>query len=69
VSPMQVTLNGEPVELPDDATIHTVLAHFGREDAGVAVAVNLDVIRREDFDATSLRDGDRIDIVTAVGGG
>jgi len=66
---MQVTLNGEPVELPDDATIHTVLARFGREDAGVAVAVNLDVIRREDFDATALRDGDRIDIVTAVGGG
>ena len=66
---MTLTLNGEPVELPDGATIRDMLAHYGREDAGVAVAVNLDVVRREEFDSTTLQDGDRVDIVTAVGGG
>lgn len=66
---MTLTLNGESLELPDGATIRDLLAHYGREDSGVAVAVNLDVVQRRDFDSTVLRDGDRIDIVTAVGGG
>ena len=67
--PMTLVVNGESIELPDHATIRDVLARFGREDAGVAVAVNLDVVRREDFDAVALASGDRIDVVTAVGGG
>ncbi len=66
---MNITLNGESHELPDGATIHNLLAQYGRQDSGVAVAVNLDVVRRDEFDSTVLRDGDRIDIVTAVGGG
>ncbi len=66
---MNITLNGESHELPDGATIRDLLAQYGRQDSGVAVAVNLDVVRREEFDSTVLRDGDRIDIVTAVGGG
>lgn len=66
---MTLTLNGEALELPDGATIRDLLARYGRQDSGVAVAVNLDVVQREEFDSTVLRDGDRIDIVTAVGGG
>ncbi len=66
---MTLTLNGELLELPDGSTIRDVLAHFGRQDAGVAVALNLDVVQRSEFGSTILSDGDRIDIVTAVGGG
>jgi sulfur carrier protein len=66
---MRVTLNGEETELPDGATVSDVLVRYGRSDAGVAVAVNLDVVPRKTFADHVLQDGDRIDVVTAVGGG
>ncbi|MCO4772286.1 MAG: sulfur carrier protein ThiS [Deltaproteobacteria bacterium] len=66
---MTLTLNGDSTDFPDEATISDVLKHFGREDAGVAVAVNFDVVPRHEFPQRVLHDGDRVDIVTAVGGG
>jgi sulfur carrier protein len=63
------TVNGEPVELPDGCTVGEVVIRCGRGDAGVAVAKNLDVVPRARWGDETLRDGDRIDIVTAVGGG
>ena len=66
---MTVLLNGEPTELPHDATITDLLAHYGRSDSGVAVAVNYEVVPRQQFDAHTLAEGDRVDVVTAVGGG
>ncbi len=66
---MEITLNGEPQQLDADATIADLLAVFGRDDAGVAVAVNLHVVPRQEFGERRLADGDRVDVVTAVGGG
>ena len=66
---MTVLLNGEPTELPHGATITDLLAHYGRNDSGVAVAVNYDVVPRHQFDTHTLAEGDRVDVVTAVGGG
>ena len=66
---MTVLLNGEPIELPHGATITDLLAHYGRSDSGVAVAVNYEVVPRQQFTAHALAEGDRVDVVTAVGGG
>ena len=52
---VQVKLNGEPRDLPDGST--------------VAQAVNGDVVPRGSWAATPLRDGDQVEIVTAVQGG
>jgi len=66
---MRITLNGETCDLDDGATVADLLAVFGRDDAGVAVAVNLHVVPRQEFGERLLADGDRVDVVTAVGGG
>ena len=66
---MTVLLNGEPTELPHGATVTDLLAHYGRSDSGVAVAVNYEVVPRQQFNAYALAEGDRVDVVTAVGGG
>jgi len=66
---VRLTLNGEIVEIPDESSITEVLAQYGRDDAGVAVAVNLSVVPRADYAEIQLREGDRVDVVTAVGGG
>jgi sulfur carrier protein len=72
---MRITVNGEPQTLPEPVTVEaivaTTLARSGRERAarGVAVAVNMTVIPRADWESTRVGDGDEIEILTAVQGG
>ena len=64
-----VKLNGEPRELPDGSTIAQAVAALTTAPSGVAAAVNGDVVPRGSWAATLLRDGDQVEVVTAVQGG
>ena len=67
---VQIKVNGEAREVPADLSLEQLLVDLkipGRE--GVAVALNLRVVRRQERQGLQLSEGDRIDIVTAVGGG
>ena len=66
---VQVRLNGKPRELPDGSTIVQAVAELTAAAAGVAAAVNGDVVPRGSWAATLLRDGDHVEVVTAVQGG
>ncbi len=66
---VQVKLNGEPRDLPDDSTITQAVAELTAASAGVAAAVNGEVVPRGSWAATPLRDGDLVEVVTAVQGG
>jgi sulfur carrier protein len=66
---IQVKLNGEPRELPDGATIAEAVAELTAAATGVAAAVNGDVVPRGAWTLTTLRDGDQVEVVTAVQGG
>ena len=66
---VQVKLNGEPRELPDGATLAEAVAGLTDLASGVAAAVNGDVVPRGSWARTLLRDGDQIEVVTAVQGG
>jgi sulfur carrier protein len=66
---LRVKLNGEPRELPDGSTITEAVAALTAAPAGVAAALNGDVIPRGSWAATPLRDGDQVEVVTAVQGG
>jgi sulfur carrier protein len=66
---IQVKLNGEPRELPDGATLAEAVAAVTALVSGVAAAVNGDVVPRGSWAAVPLRDGDQVEVVTAVQGG
>ena len=66
---VQVKLNGEPRELPDGATLAEAVAELTAAATGVAAAVNADVVPRNSWTVTFLRDGDQVEVVTAVQGG
>ena len=66
---VQVKLNGEPDELPDDATLAEAVAQVTDLATGVAAAVNGDVVPRGSWATAPLRDGDQVEVVTAVQGG
>ena len=66
---VRVRLNGEPCELTDGSTLVQAVAKLTAAAAGVAAAVNGEVVPRGSWNATPLRDGDQVEIVTAVQGG
>jgi sulfur carrier protein len=66
---MKVIVNGHQRELPDDATVANVVADVAPAAAGIAVALNDEIVRRAAWAATAVRDADRLEILTAVQGG
>lgn len=64
-----VTVNDETVELNETTTIEALLEHRGFPDKGIAVALDWSVLPRSQWDRTSLTDGARVEVVTAVQGG
>jgi sulfur carrier protein len=66
---VQVKLNGEPRELADGATLAEAVAQVTDLATGVAAAVNGDVAPRGSWATAPLRDGDQVEVVTAVQGG
>jgi len=66
---MEVLANGRTVELPDDATVATLLDHMGLTGRVVVVERNGEPVERRSVGATALAAGDRCEIVRAVAGG
>jgi sulfur carrier protein len=66
---MQVTLNGQPHDVAAGMTIMDLLRTASVPENYLAVEVNDDVVPREQHTVHTLCDGDRIEVVTLVGGG
>lgn len=66
---MDITLNGEPLALPHPQTIHDLLETSELTGRRVAVEVNGAIVPRSAHATHALRDGDRVEIVHALGGG
>lgn len=65
----RITINAEPHTFPAPLTVADLLRQLGRDPKRLAVEVNETVVRRDEQANRSLADGDRVEIVTLVGGG
>jgi sulfur carrier protein len=66
---MQILLNDQPREVPDGCTLAGLLDELALAGKPVAVEVNLELVPRQDHADRRLAAGDRLEIVTLVGGG
>lgn len=66
---MNIMLNGEPRDLPDPYTLQTLIAELGLTGRRLAVEVNEDIVPRSQHSECRLHEGDRVEIVHAIGGG
>ena len=66
---MQITVNGEARRIDEGLTLAGLLEELRLAHSYVAVEVNLELIPRADHAECRLADGDRLEIVTLVGGG
>ena len=63
-----IELNGAPKSLPAPLSVAALLAELRLPTERIAVELNRDLLPRDRF-ARELADGDRLEIVTFVGGG
>ncbi len=66
---LEVEVNGESQRLDAPCTISALLETLGLGGKRVAVAINRDVVIRSQHPTHPLADGDRVEILEAVGGG
>ncbi len=66
---MRVTINGCEETLPGELSVAELLSIRKVEPVRAAVEINEHLVRRECLGETMIQNGDRIEIVTFVGGG
>ena len=66
---MQIQVNGEQRECDAGLTIAELLVQLELDAKYLAVERNLELVPRSDHADTRLVDGDRLEVVTLVGGG
>lgn len=66
---MELVINGESRQFPSPLTVAELVSALNHAGKRIAVERNGDIVPRGRHAETALADGDRIEIVVAVGGG
>lgn len=66
---MEIYVNGEMRRVDEGTTVLDLLRDLSLPETRVAVERNRALVRKADFSGTVLGEGDRIELVTFVGGG
>ncbi len=66
---MIVIVNGKNLDITDNANAAELIKQLGYQDQRIALEVNESIIPKSKHDGFLLNDGDKIEIIKAVGGG
>ncbi len=66
---MQVQVNGERRDCRAGSTVGDLLRELEIKTERVAVELNLEILDRKEFDHRGLKEGDRVEILSFIGGG
>jgi len=66
---MNITLNGESRSFDAGLTVSALIEQLGYQGKRIAVERNGEIVPRSAHGETQLLDGDRLEVVVAVGGG
>ncbi len=66
---MTIQVNGESRGIGDGHTVAALLRELDVRADRVAVELNLEILDRKDFETRSLCEGDRVEILSFIGGG
>ena len=66
---MHITVNGQPYEVSDDFNLLDLIQLLKIGEERFAIEINEEVVSRSEYKGCSLQEGDRVEIVQAIGGG
>ena len=64
-----IELNGETRQVADGEHVHDLVASLNLGNQAVAVAINREIVPRQQWQARALQAADKVEIVRAIGGG
>ena len=68
-SPIKIFINGDLKKFPHETNIVSVLESLNISSKHIAIEINENLVFRSDWQETNLKDGDKVEIVKAIGGG
>ena len=66
---MEIILNGESRKITAGMTVLDLIRELGIGAERLAVELNLQIVKREQWAISALKHGDRVEVVQFVGGG
>jgi len=66
---IKIIINGHEKEIDKNTTIKDLLSSLGVLDKTMAVAVNMNIIKKNEWDKYILKENDKIEALNFVGGG
>ena len=66
---MHLIINGETKEFEDNQTLEYIIKSLEIEDKVMAAAVNMEIVKKDQWDQYNPCDNDKIELLQFVGGG
>ena len=66
---MNLIINGENKSFDDDTTLQNILDDLKIEDKVMALAVNMEIIKKDNWHNYTPKDNDKLELLQFVGGG
>lgn len=66
---MTLIINGETKEFSQDSTLQNIITNLQIENKVMAAAVNMNIVKKDDWNNFIPRNDDKIELLQFVGGG
>lgn len=66
---MKLIINGDTKEFPQNITLKRVLEELNLDGKVMAAAVNMEIVKQNNWDSRVLKDMDKLELLDFVGGG
>ena len=66
---MKIVVNGKELEFNNEITIKQLLVNLEIEDKVMAVAVNMEIVKKDNWSSRIIKEDDKIELLHFVGGG
>ncbi len=66
---LDIKLNNKPYNLKDGLSLHDLIQILNLNPDGIVTEVNLQIVKKQNRDEIILKNGDKVEIITFMGGG
>ena len=66
---MKLIVNGEDKSFPENSTLKTIIDELKIEQKVMAAAVNMQIVKKDEWDSFVLKENDKLELLQFVGGG
>lgn len=66
---MTLIINGETKKFPDDSTLQNIITNLQIENKVMAAAVNMNIVKKDEWSSFIPKNDDKIELLQFVGGG